>query len=111
MIVCSPMCTAFVQLQIINKHRRDAEVIKRELDEAKDHIRFVMRVCATQVREHRYFLSEHPAMATSWRMADVKKVQGMDCVETVQMDVCRFGMSAVDDGCEEASAEVHKAND
>ena len=49
----------------INNNRRDADIIKRELDEAKDHTKFVMRVCATQVREHRYFLFEHPASATS----------------------------------------------
>ena len=83
----------------------------RELDEAKDHIRFVMCVCATQAREHRYLLFEHPAKAMSWDMAEVKKVQAMDYVEKVQMDMCRFGMTAVDDGCDEASAEVHKAYD
>ena len=44
-------------------------------------------------------------------MAEVKKVQGTDCVETVHMDMCRFGMTAVDDEGEEASAEVHQAND
>ena len=65
MVVCSPMCTAFSQMQNINKNRRDPEVIKRELDDAKDHIRFAMSICATQLREHRYFVfentpTEHP---------------------------------------------------
>ena len=42
-------------------------------------------------------LIQHAAKATSWDMAVVEKVQGMHCVETVQMDMCRFGMIAVDD--------------
>ena len=72
------------------------EVIKRELDEAKGPIGFVMRIYATQVRGHWFFVREHPGKNTSWDMAEVKKVQGTDCLETVQMDMCRFGMTAVD---------------
>ena len=85
------------QQQQQQEQHSGAEVIKRELDEAKDHIRFVMCVLTSQVREHRYFLFKHRAKAMSWDMAEVKKVQGMDCVESVPMDMCRFGMSAVDD--------------
>ena len=91
------MCTAFSQIQNINKNRQDPAVIRRELDEAKDHMRFVMRVCATQVRENRYFVFEHPDGASSWDMPEVKKIMELECVETVKFDMCAFGMTATDE--------------
>ena len=59
MLVCSPMCTAFSRIQALNVERRDPAVVRRELEDAKDHVRWVMRLCATQAREGRYFLFEH----------------------------------------------------
>ena len=94
-VVCSPMCTAFSQMQNINKNRRDPAVIKRELDEAKDHIRFAISICAAQLRENRYFMFEHPDGASSWEMPEVKKLMASACVETVNFDMCAFGMTAV----------------
>ena len=73
MLVMLPMCTAFSQIQAINKDRRGPAVIRRELDEGKDHIRWVMKLCALQHRANRYFAFKHPATATSWDMAEVKK--------------------------------------
>ena len=65
MLVCSPMCTAFSRLQALNEERRDPAIVRRELECAKDHVRWVMKLCATQVREGRYFLFENPMTATS----------------------------------------------
>ena len=96
MIVLSPMCTAFSQIQAINKGRRDPAVVRRELDEAKDHIRWVMKICAIQARANRYFVFEHPANATSWDMAEVKKVHSMEGVLKIKFDMCQFGMEAKD---------------
>ena len=70
MIICSPMCTAFSQIQALNVERRDPGVVRRELESAKDHVRWTMKICATQVREGRYFLFEHPRSASSWKMLD-----------------------------------------
>ena len=66
----------------INKDSRDPGLVRRELDEAKDHVRCVKRICAMQARANGYFVFEHPASATSWNMAEV----------------CRFGMAAIDPG-------------
>ena len=93
MVICSPMCTSFSQMQNINKNRRDPETIRRELDDAEDHIQFVMSICATQLREHRYFIFEHVDGASSWQMAEVKKLMAAYCVETVNLDMCAFGMT------------------
>ena len=82
-------------MQNINKNRRDPETIRRELDDAKDHLRFTMSICAAQIREHRYFLFEHPDGASSWQMPEVKKIMAIDCVETINLDMCAFGMTEV----------------
>ena len=87
------MCTVFSQMQNINNNRRDTETIRRELDDAKDHIRFVMSICATKLREHRYFIFEHPDGASSWQMAEVKKLMAADCVETVNLCMCVFSIA------------------
>ena len=96
MVIMSPMCTAFSQIQAINKDRRDPQIVRRELDDAKDHIRWVMKIAALQVRSNRYFAFEHPATATSWLMVEVKKVHDMEGVVKVKFDMCQFGMTAVD---------------
>ena len=97
MLICSPMCTAFSQIQALNVERRDPAVVRRELESAKDHVRWVMKLCAIQLRENRYFLFEHPKTATSWKMAEVLKVANMSGVDIVRMDMCRFGMMSKDE--------------
>ena len=97
MIVCSPMCTAFSQIQALNVERRDPAVVRRELECAKDHVRWTMRICATQVREGRYFLFEHPKTASSWKMPEVEKVARMAGVAKVRTDMCAFGMCSKDE--------------
>ena len=96
MIIMSPICTAFSQIQAINKQRRDPKIVRQELDDAKDHIRWVMKIAAIQVRCNRYFAFEHPATATSWDMAEIKKVHDMEGVVKVKFDMCQFGMVATD---------------
>ena len=64
MINCSPMCVLFAQIQNIINKQRDTDVAKRELDEAMDNVRFVMRLCANHVRDNYCFVFEHPATAT-----------------------------------------------
>ncbi len=101
LLVGSPMCTAFSQLQAINVARRDPAIVRRELESAKDHVRWVMKLCALQVRENRYFLFEHPKTATSWKMAEVERVSRMDGVGVVTTHMCAFGMLSKDeDGVE-----------
>ena len=97
MLVCSPMCTAFSAIQALNADRRDPAVVRRELEGAKDHVRWVMKIRTLQLREGRYFLFEHPRSATSWKMPEVEKVAGMDGVEKVRTDMCRFGMQSKDE--------------
>ena len=50
-VILSPMCTAFSTMQNINKDRRDAHVTRRELEEAKDHIRWAMNMFDTTPKQ------------------------------------------------------------
>ena len=90
------MCTAFSRLQALNEERRDPAIVRRELECAKDHMRWVMKLCATQVREGRYFPFEHPMTATSWFMPEVEKVARNE-VQRVKLDMCAFGMISKDE--------------
>ena len=73
-------------MQNINKDRRDAKVVKRELEDAKDHIRWAMRICSLQHRCNRYFAFEHLSGATSWEMPEVLKVSKLDRVQVAKFD-------------------------
>ena len=95
-VILSPMCTAFSTMQNINKDRRDAKVVKKELEEAKDHIRWAMRICSLQHRCNRYFAFEHPSGATSWAMPEVLKVAKLDRVQIAKFDMCQYGMEMLD---------------
>ena len=90
-VIPSPICTVFSQMQNMNKDRRDAQVVQRELEEAKDHIRWTMRVCSLQHRHLRYFAFEHPGGASSWDMPAVQKVAKLERVEIAKFDMCQYG--------------------
>ena len=81
----------------MNEERRDPVIVRGELECAKDHVRWVMKLCATQAREGRYFLFEHSMTATSWFMPEVEKVARMDGVQIVKLDMCAFGMVSKDE--------------
>ena len=90
-----PMCTALSQMQNISEDRRDAQAVKRELEEGKDLIRWAMRVCSLQHRHNRYFAFEHPGGASSWNMPEVQKAAKLERVQTVKLDMCQYGMTMV----------------
>ena len=71
-------------------------VVRRELECAKDHVQWTMKLCALQSQEGRYSLFEHPKTATSWKMR-VEKVSGVDGVETVRRDMYEFGIHSKDE--------------
>ena len=66
MLVGSPPCTAFSQLQGLNNAKRDPEVIKKELAEACAHVCFCFEMYEVQRKAGRFFMHEHPSSASSW---------------------------------------------
>ena len=70
-IIGSPPCTPFSQLQELSRARRDPKAMKKELDDAKGHIRFCMELYRTQLRARRHFVHEHPETSKAWKMPEV----------------------------------------
>ena len=96
MLIGSPPCTAFSALQHINKGRRPAEVIRKEIAAGRQHLKFVMKLYAEQAVNGRYFLHEHPHSASSWALEEVIHIASMPGVETAVCHMCRFGMTSKD---------------
>jgi hypothetical protein len=67
LLIGSPMCREWSILQNLNKARRDPEVWKQKMAEARTHFEFVVDLYKNQSRQGRYWLHEHPKSARSWR--------------------------------------------
>jgi len=91
LVIGSVLCTAFSQIQALNAHRRDPQVIARERVRAMVHLRFVCQLYQMQLDEGRYFLHEHPAGATSWKEECVETIWRNPSVERIVNDQCQFG--------------------
>ena len=96
LLIGSPPCTAFSQLQAINKGRRDPEVVRTEIETAKKHMKFVLTLYHEQIMNGRYFLHEHPGGASSWKLEDVEKLVAMPGVHVAKANMCCFGMTSKD---------------
>ena len=59
--------------------------------QARVHLEFVALLYREQVEGGRYFLHEHPRLATSWREDCIKAVSELPGVETITADQCQFG--------------------
>ena len=60
------------------------------------HLEFCVRVCRYQINKGLYFLHEHPATATSWKVQAVEALSRSPLVQSVVGDMCAFGMQASD---------------
>ena len=70
LIIGSPSCTAFSQLQNLNP---DSGERQRKWREGCRHLKFVIELYKQQIEAGRWFLHEHPAGATSWGMGEVRR--------------------------------------
>ena len=67
MIIGSPECTPFSNIQNLNKARRSAEDIENEKAEARIHLAWCCKLYRAQIERGAYFLHEHPKLARSWK--------------------------------------------
>ena len=91
LVIGSPGCTVFSQLQNVygshwDRNRRD------RLEEAQNHMRFIVEVYWEQVNHGRWFLHEHPVGASSWLMEELKTLQSAAEVCTTVADQCQYGL-------------------
>ena len=69
--MCKPSCT----WQYLNQIRsKDKDAMRKAYLEAVEHMRFVIQLYREQLDNGRYFLHEHPANATSWRLDFVEEL-------------------------------------
>ena len=92
-LILSPMCLAFSQLQSLNtKPERLAELLKQ----GRLHLEFACRLARQQVDRGGRVLFEHPWAATSWREPCLEALLALEEMRRVRCDQCQFGQTAVD---------------
>ena len=91
MLICTPMCTAFSNIQNLNKAKRDPDIAAAEIARAREHLKWCCRLYQMQVSRGAYFLHEHPAHATSWKTPEIEEVMGLPGVQRVVADQCQLG--------------------
>ena len=92
LLIGSPMCRAFSTWQYLNRFCcTDPEHLERTRIEAIVHVDFVMSLYAEQMDGLRYFLHEHPAQATSWKLPSVVRLMEEKGVVRVDADQCQYG--------------------
>ena len=99
LLVGSPECTLFSMLQELNLaiHTNDPTWIAHfelRLEKAKRHIRFCCKLYKLQMSMGRYWLHEHPWLAKSWDMKEVRDILADPRTMIVRADQCQFGLTA-----------------
>ena len=95
-LIGSPPCTAYSALQYLNGVRRNAEVVEKELREAREHIRTCCKAYERQYHNHRYFVHEHPLTAKSWKLPEIEAISRLPGVQCIRVDMCEYGMKGTD---------------
>ena len=94
-LIGSPMCKAWSAWQRINNLKRDVNVIRREMIEARVHLRFVVELYREQIEGGRYFIHEHPLHAASWEEEEIKELMDLPGVVRAHGDQCQYGAGVV----------------
>ena len=100
-IIGSPPCTMFSALQTFNpalkgNDEQATSKFREELGKARRHVEFCCSLYAYQIQRGRHFLHEHPWGAKSWNMERVMKLVRDPRVMIAKVDLCRFGLEAID---------------
>ena len=97
LLVVSPPCTLFSQLQNLSLEGLPAARCPEEWAKATLMVEFAVELCLIQKRAGRVFVFEHPRTATSWEVVRGLKelLETPDVIEAV-LDMCVFGLSSVD---------------
>ena len=82
------MCTAFSNIQNLNKAKRDPNVVAAEIEKARVHLKWC---CHLQVDRGAYFLHEHPRLATSWHEPEITNLLRQEGIDKINADQCQLG--------------------
>ena len=95
-LIGSPMCTPFSNLQNLNNPKRDPNIVAAEKAAGRRHLEWCCHLYRKQVERGAYFLHEHPAFATSWSEPCVIRTLQMKGVSRVRADQCQLGQQTLD---------------
>ena len=98
LLIGSPMCTAFSQMNNINYSKMDPSEEERRLAYGRKHFEFCTKLYDIQWRAGRYFLHEHPAEASSWHEKCISNLLQRHGVARVNGDLCQYGMTTTAEG-------------
>eukprot|EP00971_Amphidinium_carterae_P242037 4805384-Amphidinium_carterae.1 len=92
LLVLSPPCTMFSALNRINKARVPDEVWQQRLRAGKELLQFAVFMAREQAVTERFFILEHPAGASSWKLDEVQSLKQDTGAEMIVFDQCRFNL-------------------
>ena len=95
LVVCPP-CTLFSSLQNLSPNGLPEKRCPDRWQEALLMLRFSVELCLIQNRSGRAFVFEHPSTASSWEDACLRDIVSTSGIVTSLLDMCRYGMTAVD---------------
>lgn len=64
------------------------------MNQAKRHVEFCAEVYKHQRGAGKYFLREHPWLATSWKLNCIARLERCEDVTKVMCHMCQFGMKS-----------------
>ena len=93
------MYIIFSILQQINQFMdKDSQMwmlkFQERMEQAKRYVEFCAKVYKFQIDNGRYFLHEHPYLATSWGLDCIAKLMNREDVTRVLTHMCQFGMTS-----------------
>ena len=84
------------------------EQIQERMQQARRYVKFCASNYEFQRSKGRYFIHEHPWLATSWELDCISKLEGYDDVRKVLTHMCQFGMTSRTEGQVSALGPVLK---
>ena len=88
LLIGSPMCAAFSQLQNINFGRMSPIDVERVKKHGTKHLEFCAELYRIQYDNGLYFLHEHPFGASSWNNEKIQKLLSLTGVSKVKSHMC-----------------------
>ena len=82
-LIGSPPCTPFSQLQSLNP---DTEESRRKWKEGVEHMKFVVKLYRKQIDHGRVFLHEQPSHARSWMIPEIRNMMSEAGITLVEAD-------------------------
>ena len=100
LLIGSPMCTIYSAMNRINHKRMSPEEVSKRFKHARKHFEFSAKLYKIQLDVGRYFLHEHPHMASSWQEPCIHQLLKEVGVAYALGDSCRYGFKTTERGQE-----------